>query len=282
MTAVSDSAWEAELAAGLEAASGVDLVRRCVDLADLLAVATAGVGRGAVVSGDLRGLDGDAVARLRAAGVAVVGVAAADSATGARLRRLGVTEVLGRDAVADDVVAALAVALRATTDPASQRAWAHAASSASVPAPAEPMPAGDPGGSAGTVIAVWGPAGAPGRSVTALNLAAELADIGGSSLLVDADPYGGTAGQLLGLLDEAPGLAAACRQANQGALDAAGLAGLTVELRPRFRVLTGITRSARWLELRPSALDAVLTVARCLADHVVVDVGFCLEQDEEL
>jgi Flp pilus assembly CpaE family ATPase len=49
-----------------------------------------------------------------------------------------------------------------------------------------------------------------------------------------------------------------------------------------LRVLTGITRAERWLEVRPSALRTVLDLARSLAAYTVVDCGFCLEQDEEL
>ena len=58
---------------------------------------------------------------------------------------------------------------------------------------------------AAEVIAVWGPAGAPGRTTLAVNLAAEIAAAGHSVALVDADPYGGAIAPALGLLDEAPG-----------------------------------------------------------------------------
>jgi MinD-like ATPase involved in chromosome partitioning or flagellar assembly len=129
---------------------------------------------------------------------------------------------------------------------------------------------------------VWGPVGSPGRSTVAVNLAAELAELGHPTLLIDADTYGGVVGQLLGILDEAPGLAAACRLANQGALDVSALAGVALQLRPGLRVLTGITRAERWLEVRPTALRTVLALARSLAPMTVIDCGFCLEQDEEL
>jgi Flp pilus assembly CpaE family ATPase len=55
-----------------------------------------------------------------------------------------------------------------------------------------------------------------------------------------------------------------------------------VTVTPQLRVLTGISRPERWPELRPAALAAVLELARALAATVVVDTGFCLEQDEEL
>jgi Mrp family chromosome partitioning ATPase len=65
-------------------------------------------------------------------------------------------------------------------------------------------------------VAVWGPTGAPGRTTVAVNLAAELALLGRHTLVVDADTYGGTIAQAVGLFDESPGLAAAARAAGQG------------------------------------------------------------------
>lgn len=129
---------------------------------------------------------------------------------------------------------------------------------------------------------MWGPTGAPGRTTVAVGLATELALLGRQTLLVDADVYGGVVAQVLGLLDEAPGLAAAARMANAGTLDLPALAGLARALSPTLRVLTGITRADRWPELRPAALEVVLAQARTLAGNTVVDLGFCLEQDEEL
>lgn len=133
-----------------------------------------------------------------------------------------------------------------------------------------------------TVIAVWGPAGSPGRTTVATSLAAEIAGRGTEVLLLDADTYGGCVAQTLGLLDEAPGIAAACRAADQGTLDVATLARLAPTVTPRFRVLTGLPKAERWPEVRASALERVIELSRALVPIVVVDCGFCLENDEEL
>jgi MinD-like ATPase involved in chromosome partitioning or flagellar assembly len=129
---------------------------------------------------------------------------------------------------------------------------------------------------------VWGPTGAPGRTAVAVGLASELAALDRSTLLVDGDVYGGVIAQVLGLLDEAPGLAAAARLANNGQLDLPALADLARTVAPGLRLLSGIARAERWPELRPSALEVVLGLTRSLATMTVVDCGFCLEQDEEL
>ncbi|MFG1921205.1 chromosome partitioning protein [Cryptosporangium sp. NPDC048952] len=139
------------------------------------------------------------------------------------------------------------------------------------------------GGSApGRVIAVWGPTGAPGRTTVAVGLADEIARLGVNTLLVDADPYGGVIAQLLGLLDEASGLASAARLADTGRLTPKILADLSRAITPNLRVLTGLSRAERWPEVRPEAMATILENARALCPLTIVDCGFCLEQDEEL
>jgi Flp pilus assembly CpaE family ATPase len=284
LTAVGDAHWEADLASGLSREDhGVQVVRRCVDLADLLAAAAAGLARAVILTADLRRLDRDALTRLRAAGVAVVGLyAAGDEAAEQRLAQLGVARLLPHDAPADEVSAAVRAAVEESTHASSESDldWADPGAALAEAAVLEPVDEVPP--ATGQLIAVWGPVGSPGRSTIAVNLAAELVGLGHPTVLLDADTYGGVVGQLLGVLDEAPGLAAACRLANLGTLDVPRLAAVALEVRPRLRVLTGISRADRWLELRPAALAVVLAQARALAAYVVVDCGFCLEQDEEL
>lgn len=283
LTAVSDAVWEARLVAALSRGDlGVAVVRRCVDLADLLATAATGQARAVLLSADLRRLDREALTRLAVAGVAVVGlVPPGDEDAERRLRQLGVSAVLPADAGPETISAAVVEAVVALTPTPSDLSGLADPRSAlpEAPAPVE-EPETLPG--TGRVVAVWGPTGAPGRTTVAVGLAAELAVLGWQALLVDADVYGGVVAQVLGLLDESPGLAAACRQANNGLLDVPALAGFAREVAPALRVLTGIARAERWPELRPSALEVVLTLARSLAAVTVVDCGFALEQDEEL
>ncbi len=285
LTAVSDAVWESRLVAALERGDlGVTVVRRCVDLADLLATAATGQARAALLSADLRRLDRDALTRLRVTGVAVVGlVPPGDEDAERRLRQLGVDHVLPSDATPDVISAAVVEAVVALS-PVPSDATGLADPRAALP---DLPPAGAPelaelGGGTGRVIAVWGPTGAPGRTTVAIGLASELAASGCPTLLIDADVYGGVVAQAMGLLDESPGLAAACRRANAGTLDLPALAGLARQVSTNLRVLSGIARPDRWPELRPAALEVVLALAGALAAVTVVDCGFCLEQDEEL
>ncbi|MBM6400908.1 AAA family ATPase [Phycicoccus sonneratiae] len=268
---------EAAFVEVLGAASGIELVRRCADLAELLSTGAAGVARVAVVSPDLRGLDRDALRHLAGHGVRVAGLAAPDDEEGERrLRQLGVATLLHPGDGADVVAAALVALADATTS----RPVAGTAGTAG-PVDHEPLPPPDPRVPT-PVTVVWGPTGAPGRTTVAVTLAARLAGSGVRTLLVDLDTWGASVAQLLGLVDEAPGVAAAARASEQGSLDVPGLARLAPEALPGLRVLTGLPRADRWPELRAAAVEDVLRLARGVVDHVVVDTGFALEDDEEL
>ena len=137
----------------------------------------------------------------------------------------------------------------------------------------------------GTLVAVWGPIGSPGRTTLAINLAAEQAAAGRTVLLIDADSYGASIAATLGLLDESASFAQACRAADQGGLSRVYLAKTASQVifaGGTFSLLTGLTRADRWPELRAAAVERVLGLARELAELVVVDCGFGLENDEEL
>jgi MinD-like ATPase involved in chromosome partitioning or flagellar assembly len=265
---------EAAFVEVLGAAPGLRLVRRCADLAELLSAGAAGVAEVAVVSPDLRDLDREALRHLAGHAVRTAGLVAGDDEEGERrLRQLGVSTIL---------------------HPGDDTATVAAALSGLVAAPHDADPTGhadDPGGPVVVdsapelptpVTVVWGPTGAPGRTTVAVTLAAQLAAGGVRTLLVDLDTWGASVAQVLGIVDEAPGVAAAARASEHGGLDVPGLARLAPEVVPRLRVLTGLPRADRWPELRAAAVEDVLRLARSVAEHVVVDTGFSVEDDEEL
>ncbi|MGJ9413436.1 CpaE family protein [Aeromicrobium sp. CF4.19] len=246
--AAGGAAWETQVVRELEAAPSLLLARRCMDVAELLAVAGASADV-AVVDVELPGLDVETITALGRRGVQVVGLGPS-----ARADALGVVLHSRPGEVEAAVVSA-------TVDrPASP--------------PAEPASAGPDG----RVVAVWGPQGAPGRSTVALALAAELAHRGRSTVLVDADTYGGSQAQLVGLLDDVSGLMAACREANRGSTDVA--ADHVVAVAENLHLLTGLPRADMWRALRPAGLERVLQELRRGHRDVVVDCGFCLEQQD--
>jgi MinD-like ATPase involved in chromosome partitioning or flagellar assembly len=258
-------AWESPALADLEAHPGVVVLKRCVDVDDLLASVTSGQADVAVLSLDAPGLDPASIAHLRRHAVRPVGVttaAAEDLDVREHAQRLGISAVVGAGGLAT-----LPEVVTTVEDVADTRARE-----------AEPLPAPsaeeEPGG---RVVVVWGPAGAPGRTTVAANLACELARRSRGVVLADLDPYGGAVAQQLGVLDEVSGLLSAARLAGSGQLEER-FASVCRALGEHLAVVTGLPRPDRWREVRAAHVDQLLEQAARLGD-VVVDTGFSLEDD---
>lgn len=133
------------------------------------------------------------------------------------------------------------------------------------------------------IIAVWGPQGSPGRSTLAIQMAVELTRSGRQTALLDADTVAPSLALLLGLSDDSPGIAAACRRAELGGLDSAELTRLAARLETAVGtvdVLGGLNRPRRWPELSHSRLTTALRACREWAEETVVDVGAAFLSDE--
>ncbi|MDX2972126.1 AAA family ATPase [Kribbella solani] len=287
LLAVTGAPWEADVVQRTERAPGIRVVRRCVDIADVMAAAVSGQARAVLLADALPRLSGDAVAALHARGITVLALVD-PTETGApfgpedRLSRMGIERILPADVSPSDLARAVTEAVEAGP-PMSASHFGGGFVPLSPDSPIAPPlePAGFQPGT-GRLIAVWGPTGAPGRSTVAVNLAYELAAKGVPTLLADADVYGGTVAQMLGMLDETSGLAAAARSASNGSLDLIMLAKHARQVEPGLLVLTGLSRADRWTELRPAAVETIWSTARQLAPCTVVDVSFCIETDEEI
>ncbi len=270
LVVASGATWESAALASLTADPGIVVLKRCVDLDDLLATAASGQAEAAVVGLDTPGLDAPAVDRLRAAGVRLVAVVDQAVADAARVRatRIGVATLVSDSSLAD----LPSILEREETPPPEEASagWPETGSAASG-SPALPVE------TSGRKIVVWGPAGAPGRSTLAAGIAAEIARRETPVVLIDADPYGGSLAQQLGILDEASGLLAAARLSTAGGLSE-HFSSTARALSAHLWLVSGLPRADRWVELRHGAVDDLIEAA---AGHgqVVVDVGFNLEQD---
>ena len=264
LVVASGATWESAALRVLGDEAEVVVLKRCVDVDDLMASATAGQAQVAVVSLDAPGLDASAIEHLRRHRVRPVAVVAGGGAEvdqgRVRAHRIGITSL-----VAETGLEGLGRAVTATDQ--------------EIFAPADEPPPGveaDPG-RAGRVIAVWGPQGAPGRTTVAVGLAGLLAQRGVPTVLVDADPYGGAVAQQLGILDEVSGVLSAARLSAGGLLEER-LATVPRVVAAHLSVITGLPRPDRWIEVRSGAVEHLLETLRRQA-HVVVDTGFCLEED---
>ena len=231
VVAAGGAPWEAAALDEIRRSARLNLHRRCLDVAELLALS--GLCDVAVVSTDLAGLDADAVLSLQRDGVRVLGVGSEE-----RGNHLGIGTMTLPGQIESQV------------------------GEPEAPAPSE---------AAGRLVGVWGPHGAPGRSVLAASIASAWAQSGQHVTLVDADPRGGAQAQMFAVLDEASGLVAACRSANHG--DSAELADHAITVEPGLRLLTGVTRAEMWDQVREGPFQIVVRTLTQASDAVVVDLG---------
>jgi MinD-like ATPase involved in chromosome partitioning or flagellar assembly len=264
----SGAAWESAAFARLAAQDGVVVLKRCVDVDDLLATATSGQADVAVVGLESPGLDPAAVAHLRRYAVRPVAVVSRtdDPDVLARAGRIDVGAL-----VAFDDPEGLVEAVTTVEDVADTRVRPE-------PGAVRPVaPVDAEAGAAHRLVVVWGPAGAPGRTTTAVTVASLLARRGRETVLVDADPYGGGVAQQLGILDEVSGILSAARLAGSGHL-AERFDSTCRGVGDRLRVVTGLPRADRWIEVRGAAVEQALERA-LERGNVVVDTGFSLEDE---
>jgi MinD-like ATPase involved in chromosome partitioning or flagellar assembly len=258
------AAWESTALGLLKERQGIVVLKRCVDLDDLLAAASAGQADVAVLGVDTHGLDQAAVDLLRKHSVRPVAIV--PDGAGVDAARLRATRIGIRSMVAESELDTLPDAVLADGPP-DDTVLREEASEATGPEP----------GTGGRILVVWGPAGAPGRTTLAAALASELARRQRPTTLVDADPYGGAVAQQLGILDEVSGLLAAARLTAGGTLPER-FGSVRRMIGPNLGVVTGLPRADRWVEVRAGVVEHLLETGR---DHgqVVVDTGFSLEQD---
>lgn len=253
VTASGGATWVPELASYCSAATAIDLVARCSDPGELRARLV--LDRPDVVvldSGD-EWLDAVLIDSIRTVGAGIVVVGDPGDP---RPARLGCGTAV--DPSRPDLVAAAVVA-------------------ATVPVARGGSGTGRRGGS---VVAVWGPKGGTGRTTVAVNLAWEIASAGTECVLVDADTTGGNVALALGLADQ-PSVAALAHAAGRGRAAPGWLDPYPRPL-PRLTVVPGPARAAEWPEVRDADLVVMLAAMRRAVPVVVVDVGACLEDDDEL
>lgn len=225
------AAWESDVLDEIRQSDALHLRRRCLDVVELLSLT--GLCDVAVVSTSLAGLDVESIQSLQRDGVRVVGVG-----DPVRAQQLGIAVVAGPGQIEASV-------------------WAPA----ELTVPAVP----------GSITAVWGPHGAPGRSLIAGSLASAWAGPERTVTLVDADSRGGSLAQMHAVLDETSGLVAACRAANRG--DGAPSSRHALLLGPGLHLVTGVVRAEMWDQVREVPFQRVIRSVAETSDDVVVDLG---------
>jgi len=126
------------------------------------------------------------------------------------------------------------------------------------------------------VLAVWGPAGSPGKSTIATNLASELSLAGERVLLIDLDTLAPSLALGLGLVDTPAGLSACLRLAEQNRLSLDEFNRLTISIalgRNELRFMSGVSSPHRWPEVTEERFEKLLRDISGQVDHVVLDLA---------
>jgi MinD-like ATPase involved in chromosome partitioning or flagellar assembly len=129
---------------------------------------------------------------------------------------------------------------------------------------------------AGHIIAVWGPAGSPGRSTLALCIAATLARRNQRVIVVDADSYAPSLAPMLGLHESQSGVQSLSRHARLETVDAHVLEACAVNLElgaQSFSVVTGLNSAAQYVDCGSLAWSRALTTLRAVGQTLVVDLA---------
>ena len=129
---------------------------------------------------------------------------------------------------------------------------------------------------AGQIVAVWGPAGSPGRSTLALCLAATLARRNQRVIVVDADSYAPSLAPMLGLHESQSGVQSLSRHARLETVDPHVLEACAVNLElgaQSFSVITGLNSAAQYVDCGSLAWSRALTTLRAAGHSLVVDLA---------
>lgn len=125
------------------------------------------------------------------------------------------------------------------------------------------------------VTAVWGPAGSPGKSTVAVNLATELALAGQRVLLIDLDTLAPSLALSLGLVATPAGLSACLRLAEQNRLTPDQYKRLTISIslgRYELAFMPGLSSPHRWPEVTSERFEKLIHDLQGEIEHVVVDL----------
>ncbi|WFN89954.1 hypothetical protein P8A24_07095 [Arcanobacterium wilhelmae] len=213
------------------------IVRRCADLTELLATASAGVGGAALIDGDLESLSLTAVKELQSLGLQVGLIGGKQPAQ--YLRNMSAQVISPSEAVA----------------------WIE--SVGELERPSAPAPASG----SGVIVAVWGPPGSHGRST----IARELARLSGG-VVVDLDLVAPSLAQMCAV-EESSALVAFARNVEKGR-DVEAAADLLVETDSSgTRVIAGLNSAARWREISAPVVEKIVETLRMRESWIFLDLA---------
>lgn len=249
--------WEAAFVSGLgHPMLGMSVQRRCVDGVDVRAAIKVVAADVVIVSDSTPRLDQDLINELCQQNLEVIAIGSDEQFW----LELGVTKFISLDLSNPlSAISKIAGLLRDKSD--------------SLPV-AETLK--------GSLIAVAGFGGSCGRSSFVKEVSWHLAKSGSRTLMVDADTYGASLIQEFAIDSGGVGVLEACREFEKRNLSPNVIEKLTHPVAPNLSLLSGLSKSSRWTDLRIPALRATWDATKSGFDFVVADVGGVLEIDSSL
>ena len=249
--------WESIFVSGLgHPMFGISVQRRCVDGIDIRAAIQVVECHGVIISDATPRIDQDLIAELRERGIPLIAISSDCESWSDQ----GVTMLVQLDAKNP------LIALKLVSELLSGKL----------------KPIVEEIKETGLHIAIAGFGGASGRTTTVKELSLQLKQLNLRTVMIDADTYGPSLDQELGLDLGTNGLLELCRVLEKKSAKGQSFADLVTQLRSGLSVVPGLPRVSRWTDLRISALREFWQESKENFDAVVTDVGAILEVDQSL
>ena len=252
IVAVGQTEWEAQFVSGLtHPMTGIQVQRRCVDAVDVLAVIKVLSCDAVIISDHTLRLDAEFVAEIQSQNIRVI--ALTNKAN--YFEQLGVRETvlldLSNPLAAIPIISAMVRVNKNNLEP-------------------ETAPTGE-------LIFVGGFGGGTGKTRLAAELSYQLASQNNHTLLIDGDTYGPVMFQLFGLAPSGVGLLEICRKLERNTAGEKFLNSTATNLLPNLELVGGISKSSRWIDLRPAIVNDFWQLCSHEYQTVVIDGGPVIE-----
>ncbi len=256
---LNDQAWQLELISNLNEDSSLVIKRRCIDAIDLISCIQTNNSAVVVISADFPLLNLETIKHIDQNQIKIIGVYQIDDLDQfEKLKKFGLKYTQGINYKDVETSALQLVDLLKSKEPE------------------KPMEETIPG-----LISVWGNHGAPGRTTVAINTAFCLAQANQPTLLLDLDSIAPSIASSLSIVSEIPGISSTIHDAMYGKLSKSNFDKNIFQVSHNLHVMTGISNSKRWPELRTTGLIEVLKFASQNYANIVCDLSSVLPDQLE-
>jgi MinD-like ATPase involved in chromosome partitioning or flagellar assembly len=260
LIAFGEATWQLEIINSLNNQKEIKIRRRCIDNVDLLAAAQLNGNCKVILTSDFPDLNLETIKKLNELKCEIFAIYLKDDISGAeKLINSGIKNLYPfRETDLDKTVQDLLDTILGNTKIVAE----NLEDSFKIPG----------------LISIWGSSGSPGRTSLAINLAFVLAQKKLPTLLIDLDAVSPSLAASLGLVSEVSGISSVIHDAIKLKFNSQSLDSNLFEVQNNLHVLTGITNSKRWPELRTEGLISVLQYCSQQYANIVCDLSSILPE----